>query len=417
MTGRPRSALSLGASLALLLCLQASAQHAYGALAPVIRDEFSAGADEMGLIASALYLGTVIAAFGLGGWVDRTSPRRVAMVCAGVIAVSLMMIVVSSGIVFIAAGYLLVGLGRGAIPPLTDKIGFDHAALGRRGIVFGIKQTGTPLGAVLAGVVLAPIATTVLGWRGALLILAGGVLLGSAAVTLTLPPELSRDHTTSGGDAIQRPRVTGALVRRLAIPMGLSFGLGIHQATVATFLTLYLVDATMLDAVGAARWFALLSIGGAAGRVIWGWMSDRVFGGRNALALATSAFLTGLMSLIVGTMPSLLAGASGAVLIAVYGLTSQGWIGVSRAWGAELAGPGFSGRAGGILLGSMMLAGLLGPPVFGWVVESGGGYRVAWTMLSGAAFASGALAMWGTRHTSRPASARDPSINLDHEEA
>ena len=82
MTGRPRSALSLGASLALLLGLQASAQHAYGALSPAIRDELGAGADQMGLIAGALYLGTVVAAFGLGGWVDRRSSRLVTMVCA-----------------------------------------------------------------------------------------------------------------------------------------------------------------------------------------------------------------------------------------------------------------------------------------------------------------------------------------------
>lgn len=413
MIGRPRSALSLGASLALLLGLQASAQHAYGALSPAIRDELGAGADQMGLIAGALYLGTVVAAFGLGGWVDRRSSRLVTMVCAGAIAASLMLISASSGILLIAAGYLLVGLGRGAIPPLTDRVGFEHAAPERRGLVFGLKQTGTPLGAVLAGIVLAPIATTSLGWRGALLILAAIMVLGSAAVTLTLPPNAHPDATSAGGAIRAIPRPSRSLVPRLAIPMALSFGLGIHQATVATFLTLYLVDATTLDAVGAARWFALLSIGGASGRVVWGWMSDRVFGGRRALALATSAILAGLMALVVGTFPSWLTGASGAALVAVYGLVSQGWIGVSRAWGAELAGPGLSGRAGGILLGSMMLAGLLGPPVFGWVVESAGGYRAAWTALSVAAFASGFLALWGSRRTSRSVTVTAPSNRPD----
>lgn len=415
MTARPRSALSLGASLALLLGLQASAQHAYGALSPAIRDELGAGADEMGLIAGALYLGTVVAAFGLGGWVDRRSSRLVAMVCAGAIAASLVGIAASSGILLIALGYLLVGLGRGAIPPLTDRVGFEHADPGRRGLVFGLKQTGTPLGAVLAGLVLAPIATTSLGWRGALLVLAAIMVVGSAVVSMTLPPSQGPSATASSANSGAARPQGGPLVRRLAIPMALSFGLGIHQATVATFLTLYLVDATTLDAVGAARWFALLSIGGASGRIVWGWMSDRVFGGRRALALATSAFAAALMALVVGTFPALLRGASGALLIAVYGLVSQGWIGVSRAWGAELAGPGLSGRAGGILLGSMMLAGLLGPPVFGWIVETTGGYRVAWAALSGAALASGALALWGSRRTSHPTVGRDRSVDLEDE--
>jgi len=406
MTGpRPRGPLSLGVILAILLGLQASAQHAYGALAPAIRDDLGAGADEMGLIAGALYLGTVLAAFGLGGWVDRRPPPRVTIVSAAAIAASLVLIAGVRTLPLVAFGYLLVGLGRGAIPPLTDRIGYELASPHQRGLVFGIKQTGTPLGAVLAALILAPIAAGPLGWRGAVVILAVVMLAGYAVVARTLP---ASPVTVAQKDGAQVPRsAMGGLMRKLSVPMALSFSLGIHQATVATFLTLYLVDVAELSTVRAARWFALLSIGGAIGRIIWGWMSDRVFGGRRALVLAASAFLAGAMALLVGLRPSLLAGLAGAALVTIYGLLSQGWIGISRAWGTELAGPGLSGRAGGVLLGSMMLGGLFGPPIFGRIVESAVGYRGAWATLGLVTLLSGALALVGALQEER---ARAPGV-------
>jgi len=383
--------------LVLLLGLQACAQHAYGALSPAIRDDLGASASEMGLVASALYLGTVVAAFGLGGWVDRRPPAKVTVVASVAIAASLLVVAGSRTLPLIAFGYLLVGLSRGAIPPLTDRIGYELAPIEQRGFVFGIKQTGTPLGAVFAATVLAPIAATRVGWRGSIVFLAIGMVLAYAAVAATLPATatpIGPSGTTNVEMSTDRTLIV-ALAKRLGLPTMLSFGLGIHQATVATFLTLYLVDVAELSAVRAARWFALLSVGGALGRIAWGWMSDRVFDGRRAAALSVSAFLAGSMALLIGLVPTLLAGASGAGIVSMYGFVSQGWIGISRAWGAELAGPGLSGRAGGILLGSMMLGGLIGPPVFGRIVETAGSYSAAWTTLGLATLVTGLFAIGG----------------------
>lgn len=398
-TTKPRNAFSLGVFLAVLLGLQATAQHAYGALAPSIRDDLGAGADEMGIIASALYLGTVVSAFALGGWVDRRSPRRVAIVSGVAIGLSLIVVAAGRSLLVVALGYLLVGLGRGAIPPLTDRVGYDLSPTHQRGLVFGVKQTGTPFGAVLAATVLAPFAAGPAGWRGAMILLAFLLVGGYGAMASALPSAA----VTSVPPADPRAswEAVRLLVHRLKVPMALSFGLGIHQATVVTFLTLFLVDIAGLSAVRAAGWFALLSVGGALGRIAWGWTSDRVFGGRRAIVLAASALLAGCMALLVGTTPQVLVGAGGALLVGAYGFVSQGWVGISRAWGAELAGPGLSGRAGGILLGSMMLGGLLGPPLFGTIVEAGGGYRSAWIALGTATIAVSAVAGWSALQEER----------------
>jgi sugar phosphate permease len=222
-------------------------------------------------------------------------------------------------------------------------------------------------------------------------VLAGIVIAGYAIIAPALP-------ATPVGDAVggsqERPASrTSNLVRNLSIPIALSFGLGIHQATVVTFLTLYLVDSSGVSPVQAATSFAVLSLGGAVGRVVWGWISDRFFGGRRALVLATSAILAALMAFAVGQLPSALTGTSGHILIGTYGFVSQGWVGISRAWGVELAGPGLSGRAGGLLLGSMMTGGLIGPIIFGNLVEWRGGYTDAWSLLGLSTLIVGLLAL------------------------
>lgn len=384
----------LAVTLLILMTLQAVALHSYATLAPFIRDGLRLDASAMGLLASAPYLGTLIAAFGLGGWVDRGIPHRVATITGGSVAVALGIVAVSDRLVLVAAGFLLIGIGRGAIPPLTDRLGYERAPLRTRGLVFGIKQTGSPVGSILAALALPPVAATALGWRGAVSVTAVtiGIVAVVTAQALARPgPEGAArvPATTSAGE--HRADVVARLLRVLVTPTIYSFGVGLFMSSSLMFLTLFLVDVVELDAVGAARWFAVFGIGGVAGRIVWGWLSDRLFGGRRSYTLALTAVLGGGAAIAIGLVPGILAGVVGAALIGIYGFLAQGWVGIVRALGAELAGPGYSGRAGGLLLGSMMLGGLVGAPIFGWLVERSGDYILSWIFIGVLAILSGLL--------------------------
>lgn len=391
----------LGIKLLILMTAQATAQHSFAALTPFIRDDLGLGAAELGLVSAALYLGTVFAAFGLGGWVDRRSARLVVAVSGLGVAVSLGIIAASPWLLGVTAGFLLVGLARGAIPPLTDRLGYELVPMHRRGVVFGIKQMGAPVGSVTAAMVLPPIAATAAGWRGsltgaavviALLALVLARSLGISERGLREVPHRSKDTAPEGALSVM-----SRLLRLLITPTAFSFGVGLYMAASMTFMALYLVDVGGLDAVRAARWFAAFGIGGALGRVSWGWMSDNVFAGRRSYALVLCAFLGGSAAITVGLAPQLLVGIGGVLLIGAFGFFAQGWVGIVRALGAELAGPGYSGRAGGLLLGAMMLGGLLGPPIFGWVVEYAGGYTTAWVLMGSIAITCALLMLLTVR--------------------
>ena len=70
-------------------------------------------------------------------------------------------------------------------------------------------------------------------------------------------------------------------------------------------------------------------------------------------------------------------------LMVIYGMTAIGWNGVHFALAAELAGPQAAGTAVGLTFAVSALGVLVGPPLFGWVVDRAGTYTGAWMGLAG----------------------------------
>ena len=88
---------------------------------------------------------------------------------------------------------LLIGFGYGPSSPAGNDVLQRTAPHARRAMVFSIKQAGVPLGGVLAGILLAPVAAA-LGWRLSL-VLAG--LLVAAAILAAQPmrPAIDADRS------------------------------------------------------------------------------------------------------------------------------------------------------------------------------------------------------------------------------
>ena len=73
-----------------------------------------------------------------------------------------------------------------------------------------------------------------------------------------------------------------------------------------------------------------------------------------------------------------------AALALLFGFAGIGWNGVQHTLMAELAGPGGATTAVGLGLAVSSAGVMLGPPVFGWLVQSAGGYRGPWIILAAA---------------------------------
>jgi MFS family permease len=67
-----------------------------------------------------------------------------------------------------------------------------------------------------------------------------------------------------------------------------------------------------------------------------------------------------------------------AAMLALFGLTAIGWGGLFLTMMGELAGKELSGVASGFGLTMTSLGIVIGPPIFGLIVDTTGSYQLAW---------------------------------------
>ena len=344
-------------------------------LAPFLLDELRLSRAQVGLLLPAVYLGGVVMSLP-AGWLTETLGVRVALgVGLVVTGMAVALAALAPGFAALLGALLVAGLGFSVLNPTTGKAIYEWFPARERGVAMGVKQAGLTLGGIASALALPPLAL-VAGWRHALLAAASAALASAVLVGAVY-----RARPAAGDAPRARPRL-GELVPLLERPgvlvvFGCGLTLGIVQSAVLAYLVLHARDTYDLSTVAAARLLALAHLGGLAGRLGWGVVSDRLFGGRRRPGLAINALVgaTAFAVFALGSaIPAPLAGAAAVVA----GLGAFGWVGLYFALMAELGGARFAGLMTG--LGVMFAWGgvLLGPPIFGVVVDATDSYRVAW---------------------------------------
>jgi MFS family permease len=354
-----RRAASYGLALSLAALTAASfAAVGFSANAPFIRDSFGLSHAGIGAIASAVY-GTASATSVVGGRLtDRTGPGPVLVLSMLALGLGVAIAAVAPGAVVFFAGVLVCGLGYGLVNPPTNVLANPRSAR-RRGLAMSVKQSGIPLGGIVAGASLPPVAA-VAGWRWAMAApVAVCALLAFASVTTGgrggAKATLHRDE--------QPPDV---VLRRFP---GHAFGFlmaGV-QVTIFTFLTVYLTEDRHLSAGRAGSMLALLMVGGLVGRLVWGWVSDRRPGDRVRVLQAISLLSGAALVLVPALGTAMLAGAA-----LVVGCCAVGWNGVYIATVSESAPPETIGVTTGVALLLVNLGAVVLPPAFGALVGVAG---------------------------------------------
>jgi MFS family permease len=166
------------------------------------------------------------------------------------------------------------------------------------------------------------------------------------------------------------------------------------QTVWMAFLALYLQGVVGLPLLVASRYLALAQGGGVLGRVAFGMLSDRVFAGRRRTPLAIAGCTSALCSVAIALTGPGTPAAWLAVLALLFGFAGIGWNGVQHTLMAELAGPGAAATAVGLGLAVSSAGVMLGPVVFGGLVQGAGGYRGPWlTLAASMAVGLGVLAL------------------------
>jgi MFS transporter, ACS family, aldohexuronate transporter len=350
------------------------------AIASLIRDDLGLSLTQAGSFLSVYYLGPVTMSFFAGMLADRWGTAKTlvlgqSLIAGGLLAASA---APSYGVLLVLLG--LAGVGYGTLNPASTTAAMSWFPPRQRATVVGLKQVGLPFGGML-GAALMPALALRLGWReaivaSALLIVACAVL--SFVVYHDPPGEAPQRRAAGEGGAV------AAVLRSRDLWLVASATLifAAMQTVWMAFLALYLQTVVGLALLAASRYLALAQAGGVLGRVAFGVLSDRTFGGRRRTPLAIAGCGSALCSLVIaftgaGAGPWLL-----TPLALVFGFFGIGWNGVQHTMMAELAGPRAAGTAVGLGLAVSSLGVMLGPPVFGWCVTAAGGYRGPWIGLS-----------------------------------
>ncbi|MFQ5893451.1 MAG: MFS transporter [Nitrospinota bacterium] len=364
--------------LALIFAVQAVANVGplgLPAIAPLIRDDLALSLTQAGSFLPAYYVGPILMSFPAGWLADRWGIRRTMVIGQLLLGLGLLAAAMAPSFTVLVMLTMLAGVGYGMLNPTSTKAVIAWFPQRQRATAVGLKQTGFPAGGFL-GAALLPLVGLALGWRIAVGASAAAILLlGLATLGLYRDP--------ADLEPPSRLRTREMIVAVLRSPdlwrvSVASLFFALVQTVWLSFLVLYLHEVLLLPVASAARYLAQAQLTGVVGRVTFGLLSDRLFGGRRRIVLClagTGAMICSVAIAVIG--PDTPAGVLSLLALA-FGFVGIGWNGVQHTLMAELAGPRAAGTAVGLGLAVSSLGVTVGPPLFGWAVEHIGGYRLPW---------------------------------------
>lgn len=351
-------------------------------LAPFWREALGISLAQVGVLLGAFDFGALLLFLPLGLLADRWGEPAVLTAGALFTAATAAMVAGAHRFGTLALLLALAGLGYGSGQTAGTKA--VAAAFGPRGrgIAMGIRQSGLPLGGMIAAA-LVPALAGAYGWPA-------GVLGAAAVCGLTglLCAAGLRDIGNAAADLETGP--AGSLVARLRAILAQA---GIRRTTIVAtllvigqfcyqgYLALYMVDRFGWSKHLAAMLLLAVHGGGIAGRLGWGVLSDRVLRGRRTPALAWCAALCALFPLALIAMPHPVPVAVAAAVACAGGVLLLGWNGLFSTLIMEEAGAHEAGAAMGISMTMLYAVTFITPPAFGWMVERTS-YAVAWASLT-----------------------------------
>jgi predicted MFS family arabinose efflux permease len=332
--------------------------------APLLLQRLELTAAAVGLFVALVYLGAMVATQVGAHVVRRVGPIRASQIALLVSACGLLLISTPS-VPLAALGAWVVGLGYGPITPASSQMLSRTTDARHYALVFSIKQTGVPLGGVIAGLMVPPLVLA----GGAVGALWGVAALCALAAFSATPLAGELDRERDAGSPWPRPAQMLAPVRFVATHPVLrsvamvSFVFSMVQVSLTSYMVSLLTGELRWPLAAAGAALAVSQVAGVVGRIAWGFVADRWLGPRRmllglALGMTVCALLTPLLD-ASSPVPLVL------FLLVMFGATAVGWNGVYLATVARLVPQAEAGMATAGTLFFTFFGVVIGPPLFG----------------------------------------------------
>lgn len=349
------------------------------AMAPVISADLNLSAAEFGAFVSAYYAAQATGSIPAGAITDRFGVGRTLVFAHVLMFAAAVMLAVAVGYYQCLGAMFLMGFAYCMNNPSTARGVLDWFPRERRGTAMGLKQVGVPIGGVIAagnGALSAHIHWQSIMWGvAALMVLNGIYCLVLVRYHVPLPKDQRKSVVANLGEVLKN--------WNFDVYAFLNGLLNVGQTNFFGFLTLFLTGVVKTSQETAGFAIGLAQTSSAFARVGWGVVSDRYFVGRRGRLVA---YMCGAAALFLAAMAFV--GPGPGLYIALFlamalGITIASFAPVAQAIVVEAVEPRLAGSAMGVNMVGVHLGGMLGPIVFGWVVDNWGGYDAAWLVTAG----------------------------------
>jgi MFS family permease len=394
--------MRLAPTVATAVAVQAMASAAVLALAPIapiVAGDLDVSPYLIGYQVSLIYLFATVASMFAGAIVGKFG--------AGT-ASQFAMVAVGGGLLGLACGWLpgmalasaLIGIGYSLTNPAASEALHRVTPPSARNMVYSIKQTGVPIGGMIAAIVL-PMLAVRYGWRITAAVAAiPAIILALGLLSVRSGWDQNRNPAASFRANVKEglTLVLGsAPLRALSL---MSFLYSATQLSLVSFAVTMLVDEFEWSPVSAGLAAAAIQAAGVAGRLIWGGLADRLNAGVPVLAATgVLAFVCAVTMPAIGRFPDAFA----IVLLMMMSLASVGWNGVMLAEAARLSPVGRSGAVtGGVLM--LTFAGVVaGPALFAALYRVLGAYSLTYVVFAAAPLVGAVVILSAHRRLRRAA--------------
>jgi MFS family permease len=351
-----------------------------GTLMPFLESAFHLSQTQVGLVLSVQMIGSVSATAVAGALTDRFGDKSVVLWSGWFMGIALIAAAAVHDFEWVLLWLMMYGIGFAAVTPAGSHAIVFFFKKEDRGFAMGVRQCGVPVAGVIGSMLLPAVAVHfAYQWS---LVVAGIVTIVTctgASMLYREPKELEGERVSLRSMLVEMLQMSRDV--RLILMTLTSMALVCAQMAMLAFLTLTLVHEAGYDIALAVGVFTLSQVAAIAGRISWGWSSDRIFRGSRAIPLAVACIATAAavfaVSLLTPQTPMWVMCAT----IVVLGFSAEGWFGVSVIAFAEIGGEEHSGSALGVALTWVFFAAFVAPTVFGALAQAHG-YPFAWRALA-----------------------------------
>lgn len=366
--------LALAGLLALAMGAGPLVNHGFAALSPVLIDELGLSATRYGALWTVVFGVGALCTVPGGRLVDRFGPRPAMVGVFAAAAAGLAVAAFAPSYVWLVVAAVLGGLSQAQSNPATNLIISRTVPAGGQGVVLGVKQSGVQVAQFLVGLTLPTMAL----WWGrdtGFLVLALLPVLGLLATRPLVGPAPARPGGARGS-ARERLPVHVWWVAAYAVVAGAA-----QQAT-NVYLPLYAHEGVGLPVARAGVLVAVVGGLGVVSRLLWGRGADRLPDTRAPLQWVAAVTVVAVTAMLAARWAGEWLLWAGATLFSAGSLAANVLIVLVVVRTVPVAAVGrASGWTSLALFGGFML----GPLLFGAMVDGTGGFVVPWVATGAAA--------------------------------